>query len=158
MSKLSPIAVALVALLGCDPVPCGPSSAVVERVVDGDTIELEDGTRVRYLLVNTPENTTSQECYGPEATAFNRMLVQGQKVKLRYDAVCNDKYGRLLAYVSVGDVDVNASLVQNGYACVLRIPPNGEAEIDEYREFENEAQSSRAGLWGSCEEEIPCGD
>ena len=129
---------------------CGPRSAVGERVVDGDTVDLDDGTRVRYLLVDTPEDTSTVECYGPEATEANRSLVEGKEVTLSYDEVCEDKYGRVLAYVSIGGREVNLTLVERGYACVLEIPPNGADRADTYRAAEQEAREAGAGLWGAC--------
>src|SRR6187401_1781648 len=86
---------------GCsDRADCGPESAVVTRVIDGDTLELVGGERVRYLLVDTPESTNGHdECFGAEASEFNRSLVEGRRVALRYAEQCRDRYARLLAYV-----------------------------------------------------------
>jgi micrococcal nuclease len=130
---------------------CGPTEAVVRHVIDGDTIELEGGERVRYLLVDTPETAgEAPECFGPEARAKNRSLVEGRRVSLRYDAECSDRYGRLLAYVSAGQTDVNAELVSGGYACVLHIPPNGISRVREFELLENTASAAESGLWGAC--------
>lgn len=134
---------------------CGPSRGVVARVVDGDTIELESGERIRYLLVDTPESTTSTECFGEEARAFNASIVEGEEVGLSYDIECRDRFDRLLAYVTVGDRDVNALLVERGYACVLFIAPNGAERRDAYEALEAAAQASGAGHWGACSES-PC--
>ena len=144
--------------LGCDPLPaCGPSTATVTRVVDGDTIEIDTGERVRYLLVDTPETFDGPECYGPEATLANKALVAGRQVNLKYDVECTDTYDRLLAFVEVDGVDVSASLIENGFGCVLHIPPNGESRIEAYLSLEDDAQAKGAGLWGSCREDLPCG-
>lgn len=140
-----------------EPNRCGPSEAFVERVIDGDTVELAGGERVRYLLIDTPESTSSTECFGPEATTFNRLLVEGQEVELEYDDECRDRFGRLLAYVRVGDREVNALMVERGFACVLHIPPNGQARVDSYEDLEAQAQYDDRGLWGACEER-PCGN
>lgn len=134
---------------------CGPREAVVARVVDGDTIVLESGERVRYLLVDTPENTSEVGCYGPEASLFNQQQVQGRTVELTYDVECRDVYDRLLAYVKVQGRDLNALLVERGYACVLHIPPNGEDRVEDYRALEAEARRDARGMWGVCEE-IDC--
>jgi micrococcal nuclease len=134
---------------------CGPTEGVVSRVIDGDTIELATGERVRYLMVDTPENTTEIECYGPEATEQNRLLVEGQAVTLEYDVECTDRFDRLLAYVSVGDREVNAVLLERGYACLLHIPPNGADRVDQYETLELRARSGNFGLWAACET-IPC--
>ena len=130
---------------------CGPSRATVARVIDGDTIQLDSGERIRYLMVDTPENTSDVECFGPEATTFNTELVLGKEIQLTYDQQCRDNFGRLLAYVSVSDREVNSLLVERGFACVLYIPPNGQDRFDEFDDLEFRARSGDFGLWGSCE-------
>jgi micrococcal nuclease len=135
---------------------CGPSEAVVRRVIDGDTVELATGERVRYLLVDTPESTGGAvECFGLEARDENRALVEGRRVSLRYDAVCRDRYDRLLAYVTVDGIDVNALLIEEGYACTLVIPPNGSERAAEFLALEQGARDRALGLWGDCPA-IPC--
>jgi micrococcal nuclease len=153
------IGAALAAGAGCSEAGgdgrCGPNTAVVSRVIDGDTIELEGGETVRYLLVDTPESTTETECFGEQAAAFNRELVEGQRVTLSYDEACEDRFGRLLAYVSLGDREINTLLVERGYACVLYIPPDGMARAQEFSDLEAVARAEGRGLWGACET-IPC--
>lgn len=128
---------------------CGPASATVDRVIDGDTIVLTGGDRVRYLLVDAPETTDGHaDCYGSNATRFNTDLVAGKAIELRYDAVCRDGYGRLLAYVSVDGTAVNPLLVERGYACVLHIPPNGDARLAEFAALEARARIDDRGVWG----------
>ena len=131
---------------------CGPTSAKVTRVIDGDTVDLESGERVRYLLVNAPETTGGKnECYGAEAVEFNRMLVAGKDVALEYDeAECKDRYNRLLAFVSAGGKEANRGLVENGLACVLYIPPGGMARRTEFEDLASVAKTNRTGLWGAC--------
>ena len=144
------------ALAACDPGGrCGPDTGVVARVIDGDTVELESGERVRYLLVDTPESTTSVECYGPEAKGFNADLVEGAEVALLYDAECTDRFDRLLAYVSVAGREVNSILVERGFGCVLHIPPNGADRVEEFRSLQEVARAEGRGLWGACPEN-PC--
>jgi micrococcal nuclease len=139
-----------------EPFECGPRDAVVRRVIDGDTVELASGERVRYLLVDTPESTGGTvECFGPEARDENRALVEGRRVSLRYDAECRDRYERLLAYVTVDGLDVNALLVEEGYACTLVIPPNGGERAAEFRALQQSARGAALGLWGECES-APC--
>jgi micrococcal nuclease len=150
------VLVVLVVLAGCGGSDrCGPSSGTVARVIDGDTIELASGERVRYLLVDTPESTTEVECFGPEAKAYNIELVLGREVELAYDAECEDRYGRLLAYVSLGEREINALLVERGYGCVLYIPPSGGDRAAEFAALEDLAQAAGRGLWGACEDN-PC--
>jgi micrococcal nuclease len=131
--------------------PCGPDSATVERVIDGDTIVLTNGTRIRYLLINAPETTLGHhDCYGEEATDLNRALVDRRTVSLTYDVRCLDKYGRTLAFITSGGTDVNRVLVDRGMACEEFIPPDGEARQDEFHDAEAVAKANRIGMWGAC--------
>lgn len=137
--------------------PCGPTSGVVARVIDGDTIELESGEKIRYLLVDTPESTTTTECFGPESATYNRELVEGKAVALAYGVECEDRFGRTLAYVTEAGSgrEINTLLVERGYACVLFIPPSGADRADEFDLIEDRARAENRGLWGACED-IPC--
>jgi len=131
--------------------PCGPASAVVADVVDGDTLVLEGGERVRYLLVDTPETTGGKhDCFGAEARELNRSLVEGRRVSLAYGEACTDRFGRLLAYVSVEGREVNTLLVERGHACVLYVAPAGGSRRAEFEALEAEARRTRRGLWGVC--------
>ncbi len=131
-----------------------PATAVVARVIDGDTVELADGRRVRYLGINTPETrhrVGQQWVYAPEpfaeeATKVNRRLVEGKTVRLEFDVRSYDKYHRLLAHVYVGDTLVNAELLQRGLARVLVIPPNVR-HAEEFESLERAARKQRVGLW-----------
>lgn len=129
---------------------CGPERGRVAKVTDGDTIELETGEKIRYLLVDTPESTNELECYGEEAKEFNRSLVLGAEVELRYDVECTDRFDRLLAYVTVDGREVNRLLLERGYACVLHISPNGDEVVEEYEAIEDAARTGNRGLWGFC--------
>lgn len=132
---------------------CGPTRAVVARVIDGDTVELDDGSRVRYLMIDTPESTNGKDdCFGTEATDLNRMLVEGKEVTLRYDVECTDRYDRLLAYIEIDGREINSLMIERGAACVLHIPPNGEDRVGEFNELEDEARASMVGVWGACED------
>lgn len=142
---------------GCDAGShCGPTEATVTRVIDGDTIELEGGETIRYLLVNTPETTGGKnECYGQNAVQFNTDLVLGKTVEITYDTQCTDRFDRLLAYVSVSGQEVNTLLIERGYGCVLHIPPGGDDRADELEALEAAAKAAGRGLWGACDP-IPC--
>jgi micrococcal nuclease len=135
--------------------PCGPDEAMVDRVIDGDTI-VAGGTRIRYLLVDAPEATASPaDCYAANAAQFNADLVLGKTVRLTYDAACQDGFGRTLAYVTASGQDVNRLLIERGFACVLHIPPDGDSRADELEAVQAEARRARRGLWGACAP-IPC--
>jgi endonuclease YncB( thermonuclease family) len=136
------------------PVPsAGWETAQVVRVVDGDTIVVNVGGReatVRYLLVNTPETVapnTPVECYGREASAANKVLVEGKMVYLSKDISETDRFERLLRYVFTLDGWVNAELVRGGYAQVATFPPDVKYERS-LRELERQARDAKRGLWG----------
>jgi micrococcal nuclease len=130
-------------------------TAVVTRVVDGDTIEariegeVED---VRYIGVDTPETVkpgTPVQCFGPRASGFNHRLVEGRRVRLVFGVERRDVYGRLLAYVYLGPRFVNAALVRRGLARTLTIPPN-DRFAPRLRRLELGAARAGRGLWGAC--------
>ena len=113
-------------------------------MVDGDTIDvLIDGknTRIRYLQMNTPER---DEPCSRESTQANIDLVQGKTVHLRADKEDQDRYGRLLRFVYVGEVLVNRVLVEEGYAEVVLYPPN-DAQYEDFRSLEAEAAQAGRG-------------
>ena len=135
---------------------CGSTEGVVERIIDGDTIELVGGVKIRYLMVNTPETTGGKnECYGNNAVTFNTDLVLGKTVQIDYDVECTDRFDRTLAYVSVNGQEVNSLLLERGYACLLHIAPNGDDRLAEFKALETSAKQRNAGLWGACTP-IPC--
>jgi micrococcal nuclease len=127
-------------------------SVLVDRVIDGDTIELQTGEVVRYLMVDAPE---LDACFGAEAAEANRRLVEGEYVTLRFDRDRVDDYDRTLAWVEVDGRDLNLSLVERGLACVLHIPPNGDDRVDEFEALEAAARAAGRGMWGVCAE-ITC--
>ena len=131
-----------------------PAEAVVERIIDGDTVELAGGTRLRYIGIDTPESRRREgnrwiedpQPYAKEATEANRRLVEGKKVRLEYDVEPYDRYGRTLAYVYVDSTFVNETLLRDGYAGLLTIPPNVRY-VERFREVAKEAREANRGLW-----------
>ena len=151
------VASAAVALgAGCGGDRCGPEDGEIARVLDGDTVVLRSGETVRYALIDTPETGDAPECYAVEAREANRALVAGRPLRLSYDVECEDRYGRLLAYVSVDGREVNRTLVERGFACVLHIPPNGADAWARFEELQAAAKESHRGLWGVCTADMPC--
>lgn len=170
MKRCSAVATALaLALTACDSGSDAVSlpatgaleaNAVVESVVDGDTIDvIVDGReeRVRLTGIDTPEEARRDtgapaECFGDEATAFTESLLPvGTPVRLERDVEGRDDYGRLLAYVYRADdgIFVNYELVRQGYAQPLTIPPNvtfSELMVQAARD----AEADDAGLWTAC--------
>jgi micrococcal nuclease len=144
------LAAALVA--ACEPHPCEAGPAEVADVVDGDTLILADGERVRLILIDAPE---ADDCFGSSATRFHRDLVAGAAIELDGDEVCRDRFDRRLAYVSVDGRDVGRLLVERGYACVLHVPPTGDERLADYRAAEAAARAAGRGLWGTCAMRCP---
>ena len=135
----------------------------VARVVDGDTLKLENGERVRLIGIDTPELHESQKLYrdsqrsgqdagtiqalGKRAYAFTKSLVEDKFVALEFDVERHDKYGRLLAYVYLKDgTFVNAEIVKQGYANLMTIPPNVKY-ADLFKQLYKEAREQNRGLW-----------
>src|SRR5690606_4416891 len=130
------------------PLPPDQTLATVIRVIDGDTIEVSmDGAtyRVRYIGINTPE--TDQVC-GSEATQANAAIVSGQQVRLVKDVSETDQYGRLLRYVYVGDMMVNAQLVADGWAEAATYPPDVRY-ADHFAQLAAGARASGRGCWST---------
>lgn len=118
--------------------------ALVVSVIDGDTIELQDGSRVRYLGIDTPE---TGEPYYSEATARNQELVEGKVVYLQKGKRDRDEYNRLLRYVYIDGVFVNAELVAQGFATAY-IFDTDEWYSQTLVRLEQYAKMKKRGLWG----------
>ncbi|MCK5512993.1 MAG: thermonuclease family protein [Deltaproteobacteria bacterium] len=121
------------------------------RVVDGDTIVLNTGERVRLIGVDTPETKHPRkpvEYYGKEASAFTKKMVEGKEVRLEYDQQKRDKYDRLLAYVYLKDgTFLNAEIVKQGYGhAYTRFPFK---YLEQFRQYEKEAREAKRGLWNN---------
>ncbi len=145
--------------------PGGYERARVTRVVDGDTIEVviheraegpgagsaEAGVEhdVRLLGIDTPESVRRGhpvECFGREASAATKALLEGREVVLVKDVEETDRYDRLLRYVYIGDEMANARLVVNGYASAYTYPPNIR-HSEFFVSLEGEAREANRGLW-----------
>jgi micrococcal nuclease len=131
------------------PATSGP--AYVTRVMDGDTLCAELGGRletVRYLGINTP--WIEHPVYGPAAYASlsreaNRRLVEGKWVRLVFDGPARDHFGRLIAYVWVGNVFVNAALVHKGYGEAAT--DSSSRYADYFQMLQDGARRHARGLW-----------
>jgi micrococcal nuclease len=134
-----------------EPPPHEPGAlALVERVVDGDTLLLADHTRIRLLGVDTPETKrpeTPVERFGPEASEFTRAHVEGRQVRLEFDKERYDKYGRVLAYVYVDDWFLNEALLRAGLGRAITNHPYSESMKRLFRAAEDEARRARRGIW-----------
>ena len=118
--------------------------ALVIRVIDGDTIEMAGGARVRYIGVDTPER---DEPFYHVATDYNRRLIERHRVKLLKDKSDEDRFGRLLRYVLAGDILVNAELVREGMADARPYKPDVKFAAC-FDDLMQEAQENRRGMWG----------
>ena len=135
-------------LLSPDPGEAFVNARVV-RVIDGDTVELASGERVRYVGLDTPEMGEDPECGAQEATDLNRRLVEGKRVKLLAGPENADSFGRLLRYVFVDGIFVNAELVRTGHA-VSRIYHPEEPFGRLFAQLGQDAKASGLGSWASC--------
>lgn len=115
----------------------------MERVIDGDTIVIQGGERVRYIGIDAPEH---DEPLGPAATQLNREMVEGRWVRLERDVSDRDRYGRLLRYVYVDGTMVEGELVRQGLALVRAYPPDTKYH-QELLELEEEAKEAGRGMW-----------
>jgi micrococcal nuclease len=115
----------------------------VKSIKDGDTIILWNGEEVRYIGIDTPEKS---QPYFEEAKELNRKMVEGKRVSLEYDQETKDKYFRILAYVWVESLLVNAELIKKGLASTYAHPPNLK-----YRNYfcslQRQAQKAKIGIW-----------
>jgi micrococcal nuclease len=146
------------------PSPTLPPSmqrALVTKVIDGDTIEIEGGIKVRYIGVDTPElrhQSQGKQCFAKEATEKNRELVEGKEVILEKDVSETDSFGRLLRYVyrygksdglNVKGVFVNQYLILEGYGFAATFPPDVRFS-DMFAQNQQMARDAKKGLWSKC--------
>jgi len=139
------------------------ADVLVTRAVDGDTLVLETGERVRLIGIDTPEVHVSKKLYrdaqrsqqdvttiqklGARSYEFTRSLVEGKRVSLEFDVEKYAKYERLLAYVYLKDgTFVNAKIVEEGYASLMTYPPNVKY-ADLFAKLYRQARENKKGLW-----------
>jgi micrococcal nuclease len=131
----------------------------VRRVVDGDTVELSNGQKIRLLNIDTPETVKANTpimCYGREASDFTKKLLTDKNVQLVSDREANDQYGRGLRFIFLDGVDtdniensINADLVKNGFARAVSYKPN-ITYIKDFQNWESQAKSKNLGIWANC--------
>lgn len=127
-----------------------PRTAVVKRVIDGDTLLLETGERVRLIGVDTPETKHPDlpvDPLGLEAAEFVEDRVEGRTVELRFDRERYDAYERLLAYVYVDGTCLNEEIIREGYSkAITRFPFRSEQKII-FIKAETEAKQAKRRIW-----------
>lgn len=133
-----------------------PPLVSVARVVDGDTIVVEDGdgkrSVVRLIGVDTPETKHPRkpvERFGPEASAFTELALAGEKVRLVPDSRAGerDRYGRTLAYVFIRDECFNETLIRRGYGRAYTEYPFEAATRARFLIVQDAAREAKRGLW-----------
>lgn len=141
---------------GPDPPAGGAEQDVaVVRIVDGDTLVVTGGVRVRLIGIDTPESVDPRrpvECFGKEAAdALGRLVPPGTPVRVSYDVERTDRFGRTLGYLyrQADGLFVNAALVEQGYAQPATHPPN-VAHAVEFAALARQARQGNAGLWSAC--------
>jgi micrococcal nuclease len=142
-----------------------PGLVKVTEVIDGDTFKIDTGDKVRMIGMDTPEvhhPTKPVQCFGKEAMAKTKELLENKYVRLEKDVSSTDRYGRLLRFVYLANLSptplpasqsaelfVNEYLLQEGYARILTVPPDVR-ESEHFRVIQNIAMNAQKGLWKTC--------
>ncbi len=119
------------------------SSTLVTKVIDGDTLELASGKKVRLIGIDSPEEGKP---FYLESKNFLRKLVENKEVTLERDSANADKYGRLLRYVYSGDTFVNLAMLKEGYASFYSYGSNQKFS-KEFSAAEKSARENKLGMW-----------
>jgi endonuclease YncB( thermonuclease family) len=122
----------------------------VDRVIDGDTIEVSGGRRVRLIGINTPEQG---EYLYDEASAFTRDLLEGEEVGLEPGIEAVDQFDRELQYVWVGNVLANYEIIRAGFANRYNIAPNTQYD-GFFQRAEGYSQADQIGIWQGSENTV----
>lgn len=157
-THVMPLFILFIFLTACstissEPVKDNTIPATVERVVDGDTLKVQVENReetIRLLLVDTPETkhpTKPVQPFGPDASQFAKDTLEGKEIGIEIDVSERDKYGRLLAYVWIGDSMFNEMLLEEGLARVAYIYQPNVKYVDHFQSIQREAQEKGIGIW-----------
>jgi micrococcal nuclease len=125
---------------------------VITRVIDGDTVEVTGGRKVRFIGIDAPESVHPNQptaCFGSESARFAQSLLEGKRVHLEKDLSETDRYKRLLRYVWLGDLLINEYLVKEGYAIASTYPPDVKYQLI-FSEAQKYARENNKGMWNSC--------
>ena len=112
----------------------------VTKVIDGDTVEIETGQRLRLKGINTPE---SQMPLSDEATTFLKNLVENKTIQI--ESYGTDKYGRFLSHIFIQDENVNAKILSAGFATLYYYEK--DVHYETLRSAEEFARLNKLGLW-----------
>ena len=132
--------------------PTAYAASNVSKVVDGDTITMSNGEKVRLIQIDTPE-LASKECYGIQAKSeLSKLLNQAGEVSLTSDPNLDevDKYGRLLRYVFIGNTNLNLKLIEIGAAAPYFYRGEKGIYAAQFLKAAQTAQKRKLGMWGMC--------
>lgn len=128
----------------------GSSYYQIKKIYDGDTVLLSNGSKVRFLGVNTPEvegRRKSAQAGGEEAKRWLKEILKNKKVRLEKDVEKKDKYNRTLAHLFTKDkLHINLELVKRGLANVNIHPPNLKYTAD-LMQAQQQAEKNKLGVW-----------
>lgn len=124
-------------------IPSSMDSYEVSQIIDGDTIRLSTGEKVRLIGINAPER---DQPYYDAATQKLIELIGDNRITLKKDVTDKDQYGRLLRYVYANEKFVNLEMVKQGYAISYPFPPNTKY-LDKFEVAQEEARNSQIGIW-----------
>ena len=145
----------------------------VSRVVDGDTLVLDDGTKIRLIGIDAPESSENDKLekdaertqrdketlkrLGAKSTEYLNGICKDKKVRLEYDVDRKDRYGRTLAYLYLEDgMSINAQMIKAGFAHAYTSFPF--KYMKEYRNLEAFARAAKKGLWAEDSPAAPNAD
>jgi micrococcal nuclease len=123
--------------------PSSNGTYEVSQIIDGDTIRVSTGEKVRLIGINAPER---DQPFYDAATQKLFELIGNNQVTLEKDVTDKDQYGRLLRYIFIDDTFVNLEMVKQGYAISYSYPPNTK-HLDDFEDGEHEARNSQIGIW-----------
>ena len=132
--------------------PTAYAASNVSKVVDGDTITMSNGEKVRLIQIDTPE-LASKECYGIQAKSeLSKLLSQATEMSLTSDPNLDevDKYGRLLRYVFIGNTNLNLKLIEIGAAAPYFYRGEKGIYAAQFLKAAQTAQKRKLGMWGMC--------
>ena len=132
--------------------PTAIAASNVAKIVDGDTITMSNGEKVRLIQIDTPE-LASKECYGIQAKSeLSKLLNQAGEVSLTSDPNLDevDKYGRLLRYVFIGNTNLNLKLIEIGAAAPYFYRGEKGIYAAQFLKAAQTAQKRKLGMWGMC--------
>lgn len=123
-----------------------PTHGTVTRIIDADTLELDNGQSVRLYAVSCPEKG---EKFSDETIAYLKETTLNKKVTLGYQPnYATDKWGRLAAYVFINGQHLNEQLIRQGFCQVTIYSKRAKLKYqDELVEAQDQAKQEKLGRW-----------